>query len=83
MTMLSRAGASAAGYRLIQLHHLLPPAFRDAPHPALIDYARILGTTAIDAGAESGGRYETIQPHYFFSRLANFSLNLATFGATT
>lgn len=33
--------------------------------------------------AESSGRYETIQPHYFFSRLANFSLNLATFGATT
>ena len=56
---------------------------RNAPHPPSIDYARTFGTIAIDAKAEPSGRYEATQPRYFFSRLANFSLNLATFGATT
>ena len=55
----------------------------NAPHPPSIDYARTFGTIGIDAKAEPGGRYEATQPRYFFIRLANFSLNLATFGATT
>ena len=56
---------------------------RNAPNPPSIDYARTFGTIAIDAKAESGDRYEATEPRYFFSRLANFSLNFATFGATT
>lgn len=39
--------------------------------------------TAIEATAASAARSEAIQSPYFFIRLANFSLNLATFGATT